>query len=67
MRYALAAAAVTLGAVGVLMIRALQWEGLMVVFVGGCLWWTALHLSRSAWHAKQANQNQSGAGHRQLS
>lgn len=54
MRYAMAAAALTLGVDGVVLIRALQWQGLIFVFVGGCLWWVSLHLSRSAWRAKQA-------------
>lgn len=53
MRYALAAAAVTLGVDGVVLIRALQWEGLIAVFAGGCLWWMSLHLIRSAWLAKR--------------
>ena len=50
-RRVLAAAAIGLFVLGMAWIRDLHWEGLIALFVGGSLWWTALHLSRAAWYA----------------
>lgn len=60
-RRLLATAALTLLIIGGVLTRDLRWEGLITLFVGGCLWWISLHLSRSAWHAKQMDQRQAPA------
>jgi hypothetical protein len=57
MRHVLAAAALALFFAGGMLTRELRWEGLLALFVGGCLWWTSLHLSRSAWQAAQARRH----------
>jgi hypothetical protein len=53
-RRLLAAAALALLILGGVWTRELRWQGLIALFIGGCLWWTALHLSRVAWLAAQA-------------
>lgn len=50
-RHILAAVAVGLLILGATWISDLHWEGLIALFIGGCLWWAALHLSRAAWYA----------------
>lgn len=64
MRYVLAAATVSvpLWVVGTTMLVEPRWEGLIPLFIGGCLWWTALYLSRSAWQSKQAARRHGGYG-----
>lgn len=54
-RRLLAAAALALFVLGGTLTRELRWEGLVALFVGGCLWWVALHLSRAAWEASKAD------------
>lgn len=54
-RHILAAVALTLLVVGDVLIQGLQWAGLIALFVGGCLWWTSLHLSRAAWEAARTS------------
>lgn len=53
-RHFLSGAALALLVLGALLTRELHWEGLIALFVGGCLWWIALHLSRAAWQAARA-------------
>jgi hypothetical protein len=50
-RRLLAAVALALLTAGTVLIQSLQWMGFIALFVGGCLWWTALYLSRAAWEA----------------
>jgi len=56
MRHILAATALVLIVLGGMLICEPRWEGLIALFVGGCLWWTALYLSRAAWQTARAGK-----------